>query len=163
MKLSGSYQINLEKQEVWEALNDPEILKQAIPGCDEFIKKSDTNFTAKATNKIGPFNHDDIKINSLKELYCNDNGDEDICNCIVEVIEKHTDSLIEINPNDKYILPKSIFNSYDESLTCLKLKNAESKYKEFLLEISNYEKITIPDSIKHKAHQVGEQILEKFK
>lgn len=114
-------------------------------------------------NEIGPFNHDDIKIKSLKELYCNDNGDEDICNCIVEVIENHSDSLIEINPNDKYILPKSIIKSYDESLTCLKLKNAESKYKEFLLEISNYEKITIPDSIKHKAHQVGEQILEKFK
>ena len=35
MKLSGSYQINLEKQKVWEALNDPEILKQAIPGCEE--------------------------------------------------------------------------------------------------------------------------------
>ena len=56
MKLSGSYQINLEKQKVWEALNDPEILKQAIPGCEEFIKSSDTEFTAKATNKIGPFN-----------------------------------------------------------------------------------------------------------
>ena len=56
MKLSGSYQINLEKQKVWEALNDPEILKKAIPGCDEFIKNSDTEFTAKATNKIGPFN-----------------------------------------------------------------------------------------------------------
>ena len=56
MKLSGSYQINLEKQKVWEALNDPEILKQAIPGCEEFIKNSDTDFTAKATNKIGPFN-----------------------------------------------------------------------------------------------------------
>ena len=56
MKLSGSYQINLEKQKVWEALNDPEILKQAIPGCEEFIKNSDTEFTAKATNKIGPFN-----------------------------------------------------------------------------------------------------------
>ena len=56
MKLSGSYQINLEKQKVWEALNDPEILKKAIPGCEEFIKKSDTEFTAKATNKIGPFN-----------------------------------------------------------------------------------------------------------
>ena len=38
MKLSGSYQINLEKQKVWEALNDPEILKQSIPGCDEFTK-----------------------------------------------------------------------------------------------------------------------------
>ena len=56
MKLSGSYQINLEKQKVWEALNDPEILKQTIPGCEEFIKNSDTKFTAKATNKIGPFN-----------------------------------------------------------------------------------------------------------
>ena len=56
MKLSGSYQINLEKQKVWEALNNPEILKQTIPGCEEFIKNSDTKFTAKATNKIGPFN-----------------------------------------------------------------------------------------------------------
>ena len=56
MKLSGSYQIKLEKQKVWEALNNPEILKKAIPGCEEFIKKSDTKFTATAKNKIGPFN-----------------------------------------------------------------------------------------------------------
>ena len=56
MKLSGSYQIKLEKQKVWEALNNPEILKKAIPGCEEFIKKSDTDFTATAKNKIGPFN-----------------------------------------------------------------------------------------------------------
>ena len=56
MKLNGSYQINLEKQKVWEALNDPEILKKSIPGCEEFKKNSDTEFTATATNKIGPFN-----------------------------------------------------------------------------------------------------------
>ena len=56
MKLSGSYQIKLEKQKVWEALNNPEILRQAIPGCEEFVKKSDTEFTATAKNKIGPFN-----------------------------------------------------------------------------------------------------------
>ncbi len=56
MKLSGSYQIKLEKQKVWEALNNPEILKKAIPGCEEFIKKSDTEFTVTAKNKIGPFN-----------------------------------------------------------------------------------------------------------
>ena len=56
MKLSGSYQINLEKQKVWEALNDPEILKKTIPGCEEFKKNSETEFTATATNKIGPFN-----------------------------------------------------------------------------------------------------------
>jgi carbon monoxide dehydrogenase subunit G len=56
MKLTGSYQINLEKQKVWDALNDPEVLKKALPGCEEFKKKSDTEFTAIATNKIGPFN-----------------------------------------------------------------------------------------------------------
>jgi len=56
MKLIGSYQINLEKQKVWEALNDPDILKKTIPGCQEFKKNSETKFTATATNKIGPFN-----------------------------------------------------------------------------------------------------------
>jgi uncharacterized protein len=56
MKLTGSYQINLEKQKVWDALNDSKVLAQAIPGCEEFKKNSDTEFTATATNKIGPFN-----------------------------------------------------------------------------------------------------------
>ena len=56
MKLTGSYQINLKKQKVWEALNNTEVLKKAIPGCDEFKKNSETEFTATATNKIGPFN-----------------------------------------------------------------------------------------------------------
>ena len=68
MKLSGSYQINLKKQKVWEALNDPEILKQAIPGCEEFTKNSDTEFTAKATNKIGPFNASFTGDVELKDL-----------------------------------------------------------------------------------------------
>ena len=68
MKLTGSYQINLEKQKVWKALNDLEILRKSIPGCESFIKNSDTEFTATATNKIGPFNASftgDIK---LKEI-----------------------------------------------------------------------------------------------
>ncbi len=56
MKLNGSYQIKIEKKKVWEALNDPEILRKSIPGCEDFKKNSDTEFTATATNKIGPFN-----------------------------------------------------------------------------------------------------------
>ena len=68
MKLSGSYQIKLEKQKVWEALNNPEILKKAIPGCEEFIKKSDTEFTATAKNKIGPFNASFTGDIELKEI-----------------------------------------------------------------------------------------------
>ena len=68
MKLSGSYQINLPKEKVWEALNDPEILKKSIPGCEEFTKNSDTEFTAKATNKIGPFNASFTGDVELKDL-----------------------------------------------------------------------------------------------
>ena len=68
MKLSGSYQINIEKQKVWEALNDPEILKQSIPGCEEFKKNSETEFEATATNKIGPFNASFTGNIELKEI-----------------------------------------------------------------------------------------------
>ena len=56
MKLTGSYKIPTDKQSVWEALNNPDILQKCIPGCEAFKKNSDTSFTATATNKIGPFN-----------------------------------------------------------------------------------------------------------
>ena len=56
MKLTGSYKLNVEKKIVWQALNDPDILKQCIPGCESFEKKSDTIFNATATNQIGPMN-----------------------------------------------------------------------------------------------------------
>ena len=68
MKLYGSYQINLEKQKVWEALNDAEILRKSIPGCEKFIKNSDTEFAATATNKIGPFNASFTGDIQLKEI-----------------------------------------------------------------------------------------------
>ena len=68
MKLTGSYQIPANKQTVWEALNNSEILEQCIPGCDEFIKNSETSFTAIATNKIGPFNASFTGEVELKDL-----------------------------------------------------------------------------------------------
>lgn len=54
MKLTGENRINASPQEVWRALNDPAILKQAIPGCDTLEKLSDTAFKATVTTKIGP-------------------------------------------------------------------------------------------------------------
>ena len=56
MKLTGSYKLNVKKEVVWKALNDPEILKKCIPGCDVFEKESNTVFNATATNQIGPMN-----------------------------------------------------------------------------------------------------------
>ena len=56
MKLAGSYKLNVKKEIVWQALNNPDILKQCIPGCESFEKESDTIFNATATNQIGPMN-----------------------------------------------------------------------------------------------------------
>ena len=56
MKLAGSYKLNVNKEHVWKALNDPNVLKECIPGCESFEKESDTVFIATATNQIGPMN-----------------------------------------------------------------------------------------------------------
>ena len=56
MKLSGSYKLQVKKEIVWKALNDPSILKQCIPGCDTFEKLNENTFEATATNQIGPMN-----------------------------------------------------------------------------------------------------------
>ena len=56
MKLAGSYKLNIKKEIVWQALNDANILKRCIPGCESFEKESDTIFNVTATNQIGPMN-----------------------------------------------------------------------------------------------------------
>ncbi|WP_299957616.1 CoxG family protein [uncultured Roseobacter sp.] len=54
MELSDQITINAPKARVYEALNDPEILQQCIPGCEELIKHSDTELEAKVVLKVGP-------------------------------------------------------------------------------------------------------------
>jgi len=54
MDMSGEYRIEASKDRVWAALNDTEILRQSIPGCEEVIKVSDTELTAKVVAKVGP-------------------------------------------------------------------------------------------------------------
>ena len=54
MQLTGEYLIAAPRQTVWDALNDPEILKQCIPGCDSLEMTSDTQMTATVTAKVGP-------------------------------------------------------------------------------------------------------------
>ncbi len=54
MDMSGSERIEAPVETVWQALNDPEILRQAIPGCESLEKTSDTAMTAKVVLKIGP-------------------------------------------------------------------------------------------------------------
>jgi len=54
MKLSGENRINARPDEVWRALNDPDVLRRAIPGCESLEKVSDTEFKATVATKIGP-------------------------------------------------------------------------------------------------------------
>jgi carbon monoxide dehydrogenase subunit G len=54
MDMKGEYRISAPRQKVWDALNDPEILKQCIAGCEELSKDSDTEFTARVHSRIGP-------------------------------------------------------------------------------------------------------------
>ncbi|MEM6711848.1 MAG: carbon monoxide dehydrogenase subunit G [Pseudomonadota bacterium] len=52
--MNGEYRIGAPRADVWAALNDPEVLKLCIPGCEELEKTSDTSFEAKVVQKIGP-------------------------------------------------------------------------------------------------------------
>ena len=54
MQMSGEYRIEASRDAVWAALNDPEVLKQAIPGCEEIDMVSDTEFAATVKAKVGP-------------------------------------------------------------------------------------------------------------
>ncbi len=54
MDMTGEYRLNASREAVYDALNDPEILKQCIPGCEEIEKTSDTEMTAKVVAKVGP-------------------------------------------------------------------------------------------------------------
>jgi len=70
MKLSGSYRLSVKKEVVWKALNDSNILKQCIPGCDSFNKEDENIFNASATNQIGPMNatfSGTVKLSNIKK------------------------------------------------------------------------------------------------
>jgi carbon monoxide dehydrogenase subunit G len=54
MDMTGEHRIAAPREAVWAALNDAEILRQCITGCEEIEKTSDTEFVAKVTAKVGP-------------------------------------------------------------------------------------------------------------
>jgi uncharacterized protein len=54
MTMSGEIQLPASRDVVWQKLNDPDVLKATIPGCESLEKTSDTAFQAVAVTKIGP-------------------------------------------------------------------------------------------------------------
>lgn len=54
MQLSGERQIDAPRAKVWEALNNPDVLRASIPGCETLEKEADDRFTATVAMKVGP-------------------------------------------------------------------------------------------------------------
>ena len=54
MTMNGEVQLAANREVVWTKLNDPEVLKSCIPGCELLQKNSDNEFQAIATVKVGP-------------------------------------------------------------------------------------------------------------
>lgn len=53
-EMDGEIELSADRQTVWEALNDPEVLKQCIPGCNSLELGEDNSFVAAVKIKIGP-------------------------------------------------------------------------------------------------------------
>lgn len=54
MEMTGEHLIPVPQQKVWDALNDPEVLKACIPGCETIDKVSDTEYKVALTAAVGP-------------------------------------------------------------------------------------------------------------
>ena len=54
MELNGEQLIPASQQRTWDALNDPEVLKACIPGCETLERTDDGGFTATLALRIGP-------------------------------------------------------------------------------------------------------------
>jgi len=54
VEITGECQIPAPPERVWQALNDPDVLKECLPGCESIERESDTEFTATMRAKIGP-------------------------------------------------------------------------------------------------------------
>ena len=54
MEMTGERRIGAKRTKVWAALNDVEVLRQCIPGCESLERQSDTDMLARAKLVIGP-------------------------------------------------------------------------------------------------------------
>jgi len=54
MEMKGEYRIPAPRERVWGMLNDPDVLRQCIPGCESLEKSGEDKFAARVTTKIGP-------------------------------------------------------------------------------------------------------------
>ncbi len=118
----------------------------------------------------GPFEKDLISLAELKNKYCGEDGDEDICGCIVKPLEADIDMRFDDKEREAleadklksiYAMQKSLSNNKTESLECLAAKGAEEKYEEFLKDFIPIENDKI-DVILEQFKKAGEKVEGAF-
>ena len=70
MILDGQFQLAASRQEVWDKLNDTEVLKECIPGCETLEESADNSFQAIIRAKVGPISakfKSEIKLRDIVE------------------------------------------------------------------------------------------------
>ncbi|MGB1037788.1 MAG: hypothetical protein ACPGYY_04010 [Bacteroidia bacterium] len=119
---------------------------------------------------IGPFEQNVADMNHLMQKYCGDDGDEDICECILkpaqeDINSRFTRSELDSLTNQKikgaYVLQKSLKATKEKALVCLASKDATSKYKVFLQDFVPIENKYL-DLIGDKARDLSDKVKEEI-
>ncbi len=74
MKFNGSENIMAVRSRVWSALNDPQVLKECVPGCESFERSAENTFELVVKRKIGP-----VKANFRGEISLTEIVDSESC------------------------------------------------------------------------------------
>lgn len=125
-------------------------------------------------NSLGPFQENVADVEVLMEKYCGEDGDEDICDCILKPAEADLNSRFTAAERDTlksqkikaaYVLQKSLKATKEQSLVCLASKGATEKYKVFIQDFIPIENKYL-NLAEEKVKDLGEKLkneVESFK
>jgi len=105
--------------------------------------------------KIGPFNSESFDMTQIKQNYCSEDGDDDVCECIVQMAEEQLTTSYQ---NDNLGVQKAFIKSANQSIECLKKRNAEEKYVQFIQGTIGVNHNTLVDSLTVKAEKFNLKI-----
>lgn len=119
---------------------------------------------------IGPFKNDRTDIFKLEDRYCSEDGDVDICECIIEktmtdmnnrFTEAERLELRENRAKALYAFVRVMEANKEECTKCLEDRGVEEKYGEFLAELAEVAPEHI-ENLKEKSSEILEQLYEKY-
>ncbi len=119
---------------------------------------------------LGPFEDNVADIGLLEQKYCEEDGDADICECILDPVRKdlaskfssaELDSLQAEKLKTLYVLQKSLRATKEAALACLAAKGASEKYTLFLQEFVPIQKKYLNEA-GDKVKNMGDKIKEEL-